>query len=137
MFRQFLHAKLHRCTVTRADLDYVGSVSIDSDLLKAVGIQPFEKVLVVNVTNGNRFESYAIEAPSGSRTIGMNGGAAHLASPGDICLIMAFAYLEEGEIARPQIAIMGEGNTIEAVIEEEVPVPGIQMDAAQEGVKAR
>ena len=123
MFRQFLYGKLHRCTVTRADIDYVGSISIDSDLMEAVGILPFEKVLVVNVNTGARFETYAIEAPSGSGTIGANGGAARLVQPGDIVLIMNFAYIGEGEVAKPKIAIIGEGNRIEAMIEEEVPVP--------------
>ena len=122
MFRQFLHAKLHRCKVTRANLDYIGSVSIDADLMEAVGIQPYERILVVNLNNAARFESYAIEAPRGSRAIGMNGGAARLASPGDLCLIMAFAYVNEGEVVRPRTAIMGEGNEIEAVIDEEVAV---------------
>ncbi len=128
MFRQFLLSKLHRCTVTRADLDYVGSVSIDSDLLEAVGIQPFEKILIVNLNNGARFESYALEAPAGSKTIGMNGGCAHLASPGDIVLIMAFVYVNEGELVKPRIAIMGKGNEIEALIDEEVPVPELEAD---------
>lgn len=124
MFRQFMLGKLHRCTVTRADLDYIGSVAIDSELMEAVGIKPYEKILIVNVTNGERFESYAIEASAGSRVIGMNGGTAHLASPGDICLIIAFAYLQEGESIRSRTAIIGEGNEVEALIEEEVRLPG-------------
>ena len=123
MFRQFLSGKLHQCTVTRADPEYVGSVSIDRDLLDAAGILPYEKIMIVNLENSARFESYAIEAPEGSKTIGMNGGAAHLAGPGDCCLIMAFAYVKDGEVARPRTVIIGEGNTIEAVIDDEVPVP--------------
>ncbi|MFH1676045.1 MAG: aspartate 1-decarboxylase [bacterium] len=125
MLRQFMLGKLHRAVVTRADLDYVGSVSVDSELLKAVGILPYEKVLIVNVNTGARFETYAIEAPAGSRTIGMNGGCAHLAHPGDICLIIAFAYLSDGETIRPKTAIMGEGNEIVAIIEDEVLMPGV------------
>jgi len=125
MLRQFMLGKLHRAVVTRADLDYVGSVSIDSELMRAVGIIPYEKVLIVNVNTGVRFETYAIEAPARSRTIGMNGGCAHLAKPGDICLIMAFAWLSDGETIRPKTAIMGEGNEIVAVIEDEVIMPGI------------
>jgi aspartate 1-decarboxylase len=123
MFRQFLLGKLHQCTVTRADPEYVGSVSIDRDFLDAAGILPYEKVMIVNLENAARFESYAIEAPAGSKTIGMNGGAAHLAKPGDRCLIMAFAYMKDGEVARPRTVIMGEGNIIEAIIDDEVPVP--------------
>jgi len=123
MFRQFLLGKLHHATVTRSDVEYIGSVSIARDLLDAAGILPYEKVLIVNLTKPSRFESYAIEAPSGSRVIGMNGGAAHLAKPGDVCLIMAFAYVKGGETARPRTVVLGPGNEIEAVIEDEIPVP--------------
>jgi aspartate 1-decarboxylase len=128
MFRQFLLGKLHQCVVTRADLDYVGSVSIDAELLEAAGILPYEKVLVVNLRNGARFESYALEAQAGSGTIGMNGGAAHLARPGDRCLIMCFAYVKEGEVVRPRTVVIGEGNRVEAVIEDEIPVPVASME---------
>ena len=123
MFRQIMHAKLHRAEVTRADLDYVGSISIDSDLLEAVGILPYERVLVANINNGSRFETYAIEAPAGSGTIGINGAAARNAQPGDLVLIIAFAYVGEGERVKPKTAIMGPGNRIEAIIEDEVTVP--------------
>lgn len=120
--------KLHRCTVTRADPDYVGSIAIDSELLEAAGILPYEKVQVVNVDNGNRFETYAIEAPAGSKTVGTNGGAALLAKPGDTVLVIAYAYLMEGEVARPRTVIIGKGNEIEAIIDEEVSVPGSSVD---------
>lgn len=120
--------KLHRCTVTRADPDYVGSIAIDSELLEAAGILPYEKVQVVNVDNGNRFETYAIEAPAGSKTVGTNGGAALLAKPGDTVLVIAYAYLLEGEVARPRTVIIGKGNEIEAIIDEEVPVPESSLD---------
>jgi aspartate 1-decarboxylase len=133
MFRQFMLGKLHRCTVTRADLDYVGSVSIDRELLDAAGILPYEKIQIVNLDNGARFESYAIEAPPGSKTIGMNGGTAYLAKPGDLCLIIAYAYVQDGEVARPRTVIMGEGNTIEAVIEDEIPIPASTLDFAEMG----
>jgi aspartate 1-decarboxylase len=123
MFRQFLLGKIHQCTVTRSDPDYVGSISIDGDLLEAAGMLPYEKVLIVNLTHPARFESYAIQADRGSRVIGMNGGCAHLAQPGDICLIMAFAYVKDGEVARPRTVIIGPGNEIEAIIEDEIPVP--------------
>lgn len=129
MFRQFLLGKLHQCTVTRADPEYVGSVSIDRELLDAAGILPYEKVMVINLANAERFESYALEAPAGSKTISMNGGAAYLAKPGDCCLILSFSYVREGEVARPRTVIMGEGNTIEAVIEDEIPVPVTSMES--------
>ena len=123
--------KLHRCTVTRADPDYVGSISVDSELLETAGILPYEKVLVVNVNNGERFETYTIEAPAGSKTIGVNGGAALLAKPGDTVLVIAYAYCKAGEVARPRTVIIGEGNTIEAVIDGEVPVPASSMDVSR------
>jgi aspartate 1-decarboxylase len=119
-----MHAKLHRATVTRADLDYIGSLSVDTELMEAVGMLPYEKVLVVNVNNGARFETYLIEAPAGSGVIGVNGGCARLAAPGDILLIVAFAYVGSGETVRPRTAIIGTGNTIEAIIDDEINVPG-------------
>ena len=133
MFRQFMLGKLHRCTVTRADLDYVGSVSVDRELLDAAGILPYEKIQIVNLNTGARFESYAIEAPPGSKTIGMNGGTAYLAQPGDTCLIIAYASVQDGEVARPRTVIMGEGNTIEAVIEDEIPVPAASVEFIEMG----
>ena len=121
-----MHAKIHRCTCTRADLDYMGSVSIDSEIMNAVGILPHEKVLLVNMRDGARLETYAIEAPAGSKTIGMNGGCAHLIRKGDICLIIAFTDLSEGESMKSRVAIMGPGNEIEALMEEDVVFPASQ-----------
>jgi len=123
MFRQFLLGKLHRCRVTRADLDYVGSISIDRELMDAAGILQYEKVLIVNLENGARFETYVIEAPAGSKVIGMNGGCAHLANPGDIVLVMAYQYLREGDVAHPKTVIISGNNEIEAIIEGDVEVP--------------
>ena len=96
--RCFLRSKIHRATVTEADLDYVGSVSIDSDILSASGIAPWERVQVVDLTNGSRIETYAIEAPAGSGEIQINGAAAHLIHPGDKVIIMAYEYLEREQI---------------------------------------
>ena len=96
--RCFLRSKIHRATVTEADLDYVGSVSIDSDILSASGIAPWERVQVVDLTNGSRIETYAIEAPAGSGEIQINGAAAHLIHPGDKVIIMAYEYLEQEQI---------------------------------------
>jgi len=117
--------KLHRCTVTRADPDYVGSIAIDSELLEAAGILPYEKVTVVNLNGGARFETYAIEAPPGSRAIGTNGGAAYLARPGDTVLIIAYQYVQSGEVAKSRTVIIGDGNEIEAVIDDEINVPSL------------
>ena len=96
--RWLLRAKIHRATVTQSDLDYVGSVSIDEDLLDAAGIVEWEKVAVLNVTNGSRFETYAIKAPRGSGEICINGAAAHLVNPGDLVILLSFQGIEEGEI---------------------------------------
>jgi len=85
-----LKGKIHRATVTDADLEYEGSVAIDADLLKMAGILPYEKVAIYNITNGNRLETYAIVAPRGSGEICINGAAAHLAGKGDIVIIAAY-----------------------------------------------
>lgn len=93
--RQFLRAKIHRATVTEADLEYMGSVTIDESLMARVDIAPYEKVLIVDNSNGARLETYAIPGPAGSGTICINGAAAHLVKAGDQVIIMAFEYGDE------------------------------------------
>ncbi len=112
--RWLLRAKIHRATVTQADLDYVGSVSIDEDLLDAAGIVEWEKVAVLDVTNGSRLETYAIKAPRGSGEICINGAAAHLVNPGDLVILLAFQGIEEGEIYshEPRIVHVDENNKV-------------------------
>ena len=112
--RWFLRSKIHRATVTEADLDYVGSVSIDSDLLSASGIAPWERVQVVDLTNGARIETYAIESPAGSGEIQINGAAAHLIHPGDKVIIMAYESLGEEQIDghEPIIVHVDEENRV-------------------------
>ena len=90
--RQFLRAKIHRATVTEANLEYMGSVTIDSDLMERVDIAPYERVLIVDNTNGSRLETYAIPGPAGSGVLCINGAAAHLVDPGDQVILMAFGY---------------------------------------------
>ena len=92
-----LKSKLHRATVTGADMDYEGSIAIDRDLLDQSGILPHEQVDVLNINNGERFTTYAIPAPAGSGTIGVNGAAARLAQKGDLVIIVAYARMEEAE----------------------------------------
>jgi aspartate 1-decarboxylase len=92
-----LGGKIHRATVTQADLDYEGSITIDADLLEAAGILPNEAVHVWNVTNGSRIETYALEGRRGSGVVCVNGAAAHHADPGDLVIIAAFVGLEEAE----------------------------------------
>lgn len=109
-----LKAKLHGATVTQCDLYYEGSVSIDQDLLDASGILPHEKVDIWNVTNGARITTYALEAPRGSRTIGVNGAAARHFAVGDNVIIAAFCGVE-AEKARqhaPTVVLLGEGNEV-------------------------
>tara|TARA_S200000501_G_C20348448_1_gene536477 strand:+ start:121 stop:483 length:363 start_codon:yes stop_codon:yes gene_type:complete len=112
--RWFLRSKIHRATVTKADLDYVGSVSIDSDLLSASGIAPWERVQIVDLTNGSRVETYAIEAPAGSGEIQINGAAAHLIHPGDKVIIMTYESLDEEQIDghEPMIVHVDEVNRV-------------------------
>lgn len=94
-----LHAKIHRATVTQADLHYEGSITVDRDLLDAAGILIHEQVDVLNITNGNRFTTYAIEGARGSGVIGINGAAAHLAGPGDMVIICAYRRYSQSEAA--------------------------------------
>ena len=112
--RWLLRAKIHRATVTQADLDYVGSISIDEDLLDAAGIVEWEKVAVLDVTNGSRFETYAIKAPRGSGEICINGAAAHLVNPGDLVILLSFQGIEEGGIDshEPRIVHVDENNKV-------------------------
>ncbi|GMA63117.1 aspartate 1-decarboxylase [Alicyclobacillus fastidiosus] len=123
MFRSMLKSKIHRATVTEADLNYVGSITIDPDLLEAVDILPNEKVLVVNNNNGERFETYAILGEPGSGQICVNGAAARLVQPGDLVIIMAFALMSEAELAdfEPKVAFMNRDNTIAELVHSEDP----------------
>jgi len=99
MLRTMLHGKIHRATVTHADLHYVGSMTIDAVLLEAAGILPGERVAVVDVDNGERLETYVIEGEPGSGVIGMNGAAARRISVGDRVIVMAYGLLDEAELA--------------------------------------
>ncbi len=109
-----MKAKLHSATVTQADLNYQGSVAIDSSLLAESGILPFEQVHIYNVSNGSRLITYALEAPAGSGQICVNGAAARLVSPGDRVIIVSYAQMdaEEAKRHRPRVLILGEGNAI-------------------------
>ncbi len=102
MLRKLLKSKIHRATITRSDLNYEGSIAVDTDLLYAADIQPFEAVHVWNVTNGSRLQTYAVAAPSGSGEICLNGAAARLAQAGDLVIIASFSWLNETEAAQHQ-----------------------------------
>lgn len=101
-----LRAKIHRATVTQCDLDYVGSITIDVDLLRASGMQPNEAVLVLDLDNGNRFETYIIPGEPGSGVIGINGAAARLVSKGDKVIVVCFGFLEPNEVADHEATVV-------------------------------
>lgn len=123
MFRTMLGGKIHRATVTEADLNYVGSITVDLDLLDAAGICVNEKVAIVNNNNGARFETYAIAGGRGSGVVCLNGAAARLVQKGDIVIIMSYVMLSEPEIAahEPKVVLVDEQNTIRDVISYEPP----------------
>lgn len=119
MFRTLMNAKIHRARVTEANLNYVGSITIDEDLLDAVGIVENEKVAIVNNNNGARLETYVIPGPRGSGVICLNGAAARLVQPNDIVIIISYAMVPEDKIAqhKPRVAIMDEkDNSIKQLI---------------------
>lgn len=112
MMRQMCKSKIHRATVTDANLHYVGSITIDQKLLEAADILPYEMVQVVNVNNGNRFETYAIEGPADSGVVCLNGAAARLAVPGDVVIIIAYGLFNNDEVKgwQPQVVHVNEKN---------------------------
>lgn len=114
-----LKSKIHRAVVTQADLNYVGSITVDSALMKAAGILEYEKVQVVNVTNGSRIETYVICGEENSGVICLNGAAARCACEGDIVIIMAYAQMEEAEakMHKPKVVLVGESNTVGEIFE--------------------
>ncbi|HWI53223.1 MAG TPA: aspartate 1-decarboxylase [Symbiobacteriaceae bacterium] len=114
MMRTMFKSKIHRATVTEANLNYVGSITIDSDLLKAADILEHEQVAVVNVNNGERFETYTIAGPAGSGVVCLNGAAARLAHPGDLVIIITYAQMNEAELAghKPTVVQVDADNRI-------------------------
>ena len=121
MFRIMMKSKLHRATVTEANLEYVGSITIDEDLMDAADIYPNEKVQIVNNNNGARFETYVIAGPRGSRVICLNGAAARLVHPGDKVIIISYGMIENKEARNhePRIIILDEQNRITEMVNEE------------------
>ena len=117
MYITMLKSKIHRATVTEAELNYVGSVTIDKNLLDAAGILEYEKVQIVNINNGERLETYAIEGEPGSGIICLNGAAARLAAKGDKVIIMAYAEMDENEAKdfKPKVVFTDSGNAAKKI----------------------
>ncbi len=124
MRRTLFKSKIHRATVTHADLDYEGSVSIDEDLLDAAGIWDYEAVHIWNITRGTRLQTYAIKGERGSGVICINGAAAHLNRPGDLVILATFAEMDEAEARThvPRVVLVDGANRI--VAQDAVEIPG-------------
>ena len=115
MFVKILKSKLHRARVTETKLHYAGSIAIDSDLMDAVGLLPYESVFVADLNNGARLETYAVPAPAGSKEVVIMGAAALLVEKGDIVIIFSFAFLtpDEAKTFKPKVVALDEKNNIE------------------------
>lgn len=122
MFLTLMKSKIHRAIVTEANLNYVGSITIDEDLMDKADILLNEKVQIVNNNNGHRFETYVIPGERGSGTICLNGAAARLAHPGDIIIIMSYALMdrEEAKAFKPTIVLLNGDNAISKIKNEEI-----------------
>jgi aspartate 1-decarboxylase len=127
VIRLMLKSKIHRATVTQADLHYVGSIAIDRDLMDAADLLEGEQVVIADITNGARLETYVIPAPTGSGTIGINGAAARLVNEGDLVIIMSYAMFEDAEARtlKPSVVHVDERNRIVSLGSDAgEPVPG-------------
>ncbi|MFI6130867.1 aspartate 1-decarboxylase [Micromonospora sp. NPDC051141] len=125
MLTTLLKSKIHRATVTQADLHYVGSLTVDRDLMDAAGLAADEKVDIVDVNNGNRLSTYVIEGARGTGMIGINGAAARLISPGDLVIIIAYGMYTEAEVrtARPRVVFVDERNRVRLLGDDPAEVP--------------
>lgn len=123
MFVNIFKSKIHRATVTEACLNYMGSITIDSELMKAANIRPNERVQIVDNNNGSRLETYVISGEPGSGIICLNGAAARLVQPGDTVIIISYAWMEEKEADdyQPVVVMVGEGNKIAEIRHVEHP----------------
>jgi len=125
--RIMMKSKIHRATVTQADLDYVGSVTLDAALMEAADLFEGEQVAIVDITNGARIETYVIPGPAGSGVIGINGAAAHLVHPGDLVIIMSYAVMSDAEARalKPHVVHVDDQNRVVKIGNDaSEPVPG-------------
>lgn len=122
MLRPFLRAKIHRARVTRCNVNYVGSITLDRDLLAVADLLPLEQVDVYNITTGSRFTTYCIAGERGSGEVGLNGAAAHLANVGDLVIVAAYCQLDREDLPhhRARIVLVGDGNRV-AEVREQTP----------------
>lgn len=136
MLRTMLKSKIHRATVTEADLHYVGSVTVDEDLLDAADLLPGEQVAIVDITNGARLETYVIPGERGSGVIGINGAAARLVHPGDLVILIAYGQMDDAEARsyQPKIVHVDADNRVVALGEDPAEaVPGTAGDPVRSG----
>ena len=132
MMRVMMKSKIHRATVTQADLHYVGSISIDSALMEAADLLEGEKVAIVDITNGARLETYVIPAPAGSGMIGINGAAAHLVHEGDLVIIISYGMMDDAEARalKPTVVHVDAANRVVKIGNDAAePVPGAEDQA--------
>ena len=123
MFREMMKSKIHRATVTGANLNYVGSITIDQELMEIANLYPNEKVQIVNNNNGARLETYVITGKRGSGDICLNGAAARLVQPGDTIIIISYSWMEEDKARehQPTVVVLGKGNVVEQMLGREEP----------------
>ncbi|MBZ4018619.1 aspartate 1-decarboxylase [Streptomyces purpurogeneiscleroticus] len=137
MLRTMFKSKIHRATVTQADLHYVGSVTVDAELMDAADLLPGELVHIVDITNGARLETYVIEGERGSGVIGINGAAAHLVHPGDLVILISYAQVEDAEARamKPSVVhVDGANRIVELGSDASAPVPGSAQERSPQAV---
>ncbi len=122
MLKKFLKSKLHGLTVIESNLNYKGSITIDKNLIDAAGIKEYEMVEVINIANGERFETYVIEGKRGSGYICLNGGAARKGNPGDKLIVFASAWITEGEKQEVKVIIIDDNNAVKTLRKEMVTI---------------
>ncbi|AXQ56698.1 MULTISPECIES: aspartate 1-decarboxylase [Streptomyces] len=137
MLRTMFKSKIHRATVTHADLHYVGSVTVDRDLMDAADLLPGELVHIVDITNGARLETYVIEGERGSGVIGVNGAAAHLVHPGDLVILISYAQVDDTEarsLVPSVVHVDAENRLVTLGTDPGEPVPGTDQVRSPESV---